>query len=78
MSEMVNRVREALIEANKTEGLLFSELMTLFARAAIAAMREPTESMLGAPFEFFAIAHPWASKDNRRSHWQSMIDEALK
>ena len=44
------------------------------AKAAIAAMREPTEAMLGAATR---LAPTW-DDDVSRAKWQAMIDEALK
>jgi hypothetical protein len=42
------------------------------ARAAIAAMREPTEAMLGTAF------HGHMESDEARDIYQAMIDEALR
>lgn len=41
-----------------------------FARVAIKAMREPTDAMIEAGWNF-----PGSQPDD---HWQAMIDEALK
>lgn len=43
------------------------------ARAAIAAMREPTAAMIDAAVEDEGADPEWA-----RIHWQVMIDAALK
>lgn len=62
MSEMVERVKQALLECKPGESM---------ARAAIAAMREPTPDML------------WAGDlqldcGREKECWQAMIDAALK
>ena len=54
------------------------------ARAAIAAMREPTEAMmdLGATVrgnhQPFGSPHDWNNDTNCAGIWRAMIDEALK
>jgi hypothetical protein len=83
-SEMVERVALAMQEA--AEGpVMFSAnfwpdsnrpdaAYTKLARAAIAAMREPTEAMIEAS------NREWDGRMSHRSSgaWQAMIDEALK
>ena len=54
------------------------------ARAALAAMREPTEAMmdLGATVrgnhQPFGSPHDWNNDTNCAGIWRAMIDEALK
>lgn len=67
MTDMVERVAKALVEAWPSWGTWDDEVARDGARAAIAAMREPTEAMLNTP-EWLSIRH----------RWQAMIDEALK
>ena len=68
MTEMVERVARALAEK---EGFCWENCAQCVwiddARAAIAAMREPTEAMLGPPWNY-----------GRLEIWQAMIDEALQ
>ena len=68
MSTMVERVAQALQQEMATAA--FDEPASSFAlaRAAIAAMREPTKEMLDA-----WISAPGAIKGG----WQAMIDAAL-
>jgi hypothetical protein len=69
MSTMVERVAQALRQEMET--VAFNEWVASFAlaRAAIAAMREPTEEMLDA-----WIRAPGAIKGG----WQAMVDAALE
>ena len=77
---MIERVAEAIVEA-EMGGDVSSEKV---ARAAIAAMREPTEAILLAGFDE-ANCHIWQydgdgagfDKDGVKPLWQAMIDEAL-
>jgi hypothetical protein len=49
------------------------------ARAAIEAMREPTEAMLDAGVDRWDTHHPGATEthQNERATWRAMIDAAL-
>jgi hypothetical protein len=75
MSEMIGRVAEALA---KSRGVVIVDEVdyrqfAADARAAIAAMREPTEAMLQAgerQGDGYYNAGPWAT-------WQAMIAAAL-
>jgi hypothetical protein len=77
MSTMVKRVAQALqqgmgaVPSDETPASRAQRELSLFAlaRAAIAAMREPTEEMLDA-----WIRAPGAIKGG----WQAMIDAALE
>lgn len=69
MGEMVERVREAMRAAMWEHGIQFGKSeMTEFARAAIAAMREPTGEMIQAG----NLDHPF-----HKGRWQTVIDAAL-
>jgi hypothetical protein len=72
--EMVERVARAIAYSETADPEMWSAFVEV-ARAAIAAMREPTEAMLqaasNAPREPFAPTEP-------RDTWQAIIDEALK
>lgn len=77
MSEMVERVADALagksrIETTRTYWLTM-------ARAAIAAMREPTEAMSSVQYYAdFGEKGLQLSPDDQSGIWRAMIDEALK
>ena len=83
MSEMVERVAEAIRNTNaSTTGLLYSDLLTAMARAAISAMREPTYAMADK-----SVHAGWSGViegdielelDSGIGLYQAMIDEALK
>lgn len=71
MSEMIERVAVAIRKVNaETIGLTYTELTREMARAAIAAMREPTDAMA------FAVDGDWGPQ--LEDNWRKMIDEALK
>lgn len=71
MSEMVERVARA-IEAKVNEGRDFCSAEDV-ARAAIEAMREPTEAMEEAALDVRPLMLP----DSPREVWGAMIDAAL-
>lgn len=86
MSEMIERVARAMavaFEANEDEFASCDDLVDAclggdfdlynIARAAIEAMREPTDEMLRASFR--ANTDPEIKLHKQR--WQAMIDEAL-
>jgi len=73
--EMVQRVKEAIRSSARDCGVSFSGTEGV-ARAAIKAMRNPTPKMIDAA---------WNASYNRKvganvmtTHWQAMIDAALK
>jgi len=83
MSEMVERVARALLRAHYECGeddIRSSVYANALARAAIAAMREPTEGMLMAG-NGAALATETLMNDGRfsceRATFASMIDAAL-
>ena len=69
MNEMIERVEVAIMHA------LTGGTMLDAARAAVEAMREPTDQMLDAGGE--AFAHYTDKRESTRL-WRAMIDEALK
>jgi hypothetical protein len=74
MSEMVERVIAGVKDAMASTGKNFKtsdQAFEIVARAAIEAMREPTEEMKRAAYEMFHDGYPVPI-------WQIMIDEALK
>jgi hypothetical protein len=77
MSEMVDRVAEALKTAYRAGGRhspnpqLDDDIDAYIARAAIAAMREPTQAMVDAP------GNPY-NRHEFENNWKAMIDEALR
>jgi hypothetical protein len=72
MSEMVERVAKAIASERVRRSNLSSPSAEIeevaFARAAIAAMREPTPEMINSV---------WASSGDILA-WKAFIDEALK
>lgn len=77
MSEMVERVARVLYERNPIAGISWDavreewrELARGHARAAIAAMRIPTDRMM--------IEFCHASNADTHASWEAMIDEALR
>ncbi len=71
MSEMIERVAKALVEAWPSWGTWGDEEARKGARAAIEAMREPTEAMVIAGGKQLDCAF-------ERQCWRAMIDAALK
>lgn len=79
MSEMVERVAQAICGDDNPANILAVHRSR--ARAAIEALREPTEEMLSAaesPAELFGQRFKWLSEDEARTVWNAMIDQALK
>lgn len=79
MSEMVERVAMAIhvtmdAPAWDRTSVLTRDVMRVRARAAIAAMREPTEDMRDA---LSATGKMWREL-NSETVWQTYIDAALK
>lgn len=69
MSEMVERVAQAICGDDNPANIL--TIHRIRARAAIEAMREPTEAMVYAD-----TVKEWPS--DACAAWKAMIDEALK
>jgi hypothetical protein len=87
MSEMVERVVEAIASSGATDPMWDDETVRMVARAAIAAMREPTEEMKRAGFENSPHDVGGCSDQISKEDWreeicpeiyQAMIDAALK
>ena len=78
MNELVERVEEAIVELHYKSRLDDGVEPTCreIARAAIAAMREPTEAMRDAGY-MSAIQYCDADANDAGLIWQAMIDEAL-
>lgn len=81
MSEMVERVGEAL-RVKLIEwydgGIGFEDGGIMLARAAIEAMREPTDGMMKAGFsEIEYLNATWVDEYDAMECWQAMIDAAL-
>jgi hypothetical protein len=80
MSDMVERVARAIAAAGTIVdwdemSVACQEQFTKEARAAIEAMREPTEAMVDAAWA------SWEDVEGSKGFvgaWQAMIDEALK
>lgn len=81
MESMIERVARAIagkLDDNtpwKECGQGFRETCILLARAAIEAMREPTEAMLDA---YSLTSMSWNDEAVAKSVWYPMIDAALK
>ncbi|WNV09937.1 hypothetical protein [Tardiphaga sp. 709] len=79
MSEMIERVAKAIYDAFATVGDYENptkEDIKNAARAAIEAMREPTEAMDAAAYAADGTNMPLAI--TYKEAWQAMIDAALK
>ncbi len=92
MSEMVERVAKAIAEESPRDGYEAVPLSEIWpgrpryiflregyeraARAAIAAMREPTPEMSEAMFRVEAAGH--SQRTLCEAAWRAAIDEALK
>lgn len=88
MNEMVERVAKAVFdEANRQQphpsdkewaqaSVQDKGAAHSFARAAIAAMREPTEAMAVAGAKTVE-GHVWLTGESIHRRWQAMIDAAL-
>jgi len=78
MSEMIERVAEIIHKYPYFTG----EECKAIAKAAIAAMREPTDDMVAAGAVFHIRERDLngynKSKNDAKVSWQAMIDEALE
>jgi hypothetical protein len=82
VSEMIDRVARAINEVNPWVGIAWMDLPSVpkdeyraKARAAIEAMREPTEGMLD---RLDAANSGWGTREHSKELWQELIDEALE
>lgn len=89
MSEMVERVADAiLLDLTDRSGFgnswdscddeIKNEIRKAIGRAAIFAMREPTNAMIEAHIETCAGDAAEAGPERTGQAWRAMIDEALK
>jgi hypothetical protein len=81
MSEKVDQVAKAIADYWLSDGFDPSEPSDGAARAAIAAMREPTEAMQDAGIRAPEAIRPSCDHEvvvNPGRIWRQMIDEALK
>ena len=77
MSEMVEQVAKALSERRwKPFNETYKEAARELARDAIAAMREPTSTMIDSGAH--AMDVEIVADVNAKNAWQAMIDKALK
>jgi len=82
MSEMIVRMARAIrdVPVGSNADNLWEPLELRQARAVLAVLREPTEDMVKAKFQCFAIADPLSDGmtglKNRRNLWHAMIDVA--
>lgn len=74
MGEMVDRVAAAICVANASEANNYTEL----ARAAIAAMRNPTDAMMDAALVGFKEEGGLLTVDDLLGAYVAAIDAALK
>lgn len=79
MNEMVERVARAIAGADRNQwDHMFAPrkaMFVCFARAAMAAMREPTEAMIDSGMN---TGYAPACDLEVDAHWRAMIDEALR
>ena len=73
MTDMIERVARALRVADEDTGA--PDYYQHMARAAIAAMREPTLEMRHAGRR---VKSSWLVENEEVEIWQNMIDESLK
>jgi hypothetical protein len=73
VAEMIDRVAAAILKAAHMNGMPIDDSGPL-ARAAIEAMREPTEAMKDAYYKFDERFSSYPAQDC----WETMLDEALK
>ncbi len=73
MNEMIERVAQAIGAAHERDAPILVALEEL-ARAAIAAMREPTEAMVDAGWP--RAARIWR-QEMLQATWREMIDASL-
>lgn len=71
MTDMIERVTQAIFDKDP-ESLFTIHQARVYARAAIAAMREPTEAMVDQCVD---LGH---NRDDAVDAWEDMIDAALE
>jgi hypothetical protein len=77
VDDLIERVARAIADANSENYDELPHLHTALARAAIAAMREPTEAMVSAGNA--AQTEEWGEQVamDSRVPWRTMIDAAI-
>jgi len=84
VSEMVERVARAIHDMHSAGPAyeLAADDWRDMARAAIEAMREPTEEMVATHdkhvLSYCIEEDAWITPDDAKANWSTMIDEALK
>jgi hypothetical protein len=81
MNEMIERVAKAIFDAMDIADGLDGTVAEKYARAAIAAMKEPTKAMeaAGDDLDDWGVASdPGPGHASALAHWHVMIDEALR
>lgn len=73
MTDMIERVAQAIF-AKDLEGMFSIHYARVYAKAAIAAMREPTDEQYEA---LSATGKMWRELDSK-TVWQTYIDAALE
>jgi len=79
--EMIERVAKAIAEAPLKQSDTIDQDYATMARAALEAMREPTEEMMKAGLQHYMMQERDGFNKvpfNGRTMFQFMIDEALK
>lgn len=79
MNEMVERVAQAICGNDNPANIL--EIHRHRARAAVVAMREPTEAMeaAGDNLDDWGVpSDPGGGNTSALAHWHAMIDAAIK
>lgn len=77
MSEILDRVAGALRDACPIGDRMHPDVARHMARAAINAMREPTQEMDIAGAETMPAAEAYDMPDDFKNAWQAAIDAAL-
>lgn len=79
MNEMIERIKTAMRATGCDCEQWDDAPLTEIARAAVTAMREPTERMLEADLRASrALKAPHTLRAQQLACWQAAIDEALK
>lgn len=71
LEEVARALREAVRNTPDGKSISFEEMSFILARAAIEAMREPTQAMIDAGY------YPAVQNRGAKSVWPVMIDAAL-
>lgn len=77
MSDMVERVKTALIAESENQKLTHANFWQALARAAIEAMREPTEEMLQAGTNAVDDGETYSCRAKAEGAYYDMLSAAL-